>query len=66
MSKEKRRLISSLDLIVIDEISMVRPDTLDGVDRLLRRMRGIDRPFGGIQLLLIGDLRQACACRQTR
>lgn len=58
MSKEKRRLISSLDLIVIDEISMVRPDTLDGVDRLLRRMRGIDRPFGGIQLLLIGDLRQ--------
>jgi len=58
MSKEKRRLIASLDLIVIDEISMVRPDTLDGIDRLLRRMRGIDSPFGGIQLLLIGDLRQ--------
>lgn len=58
MSKEKRRLIASLDLIVIDEISMVRPDTLDGIDRLLRRMRGIDRPFGGLQLLLIGDLRQ--------
>lgn len=58
MSKEKRRLIASLDLIVIDEISMVRPDTLDGIDRLLRRLRGIDRPFGGIQLLLIGDLRQ--------
>ncbi len=58
MSKDKRRLIASLDLIVIDEISMVRPDTLDGIDRLLRRMRGIDRPFGGIQLLLIGDLRQ--------
>lgn len=58
MSKEKRRLIASLDMIVIDEISMVRPDTLDGIDRLLRRMRGIDRPFGGIQLLLIGDLRQ--------
>lgn len=58
MSKDKRRLISSLDLIVIDEISMVRPDTLDGIDRLLRRLRGIDRPFGGVQLLLIGDLRQ--------
>lgn len=56
--KEKRRLISSLDLIVIDEISMVRPDTLDGIDSILRRMRGSDSPFGGVQLLLIGDLRQ--------
>lgn len=58
ISREKRRLIASLDLIVIDEISMVRPDLLDGIDVLLRRLRGIDRPFGGIQLLLIGDLRQ--------
>lgn len=58
MSKEKRRLISSLDMIVIDEISMVRPDTLDGIDQLLRRLRSIDKPFGGVQLLLIGDLRQ--------
>ncbi len=56
--RDKRRLIASLDLIVIDEISMVRPDTLDGIDTLLRRLRGIDRPFGGVQLLLIGDLRQ--------
>lgn len=58
MSKEKRRLIASLDLIVIDEISMVRPDLLDGIDDLLRRMRGNNLPFGGIQLLLIGDIRQ--------
>ncbi len=58
MSKEKRRLIASLDLIVIDEISMVRPDTLDGIDSILRRLRGNDSPFGGVQLLLIGDLRQ--------
>lgn len=58
MSREKRRLITSLDLIVIDEISMVRPDTLDGIDSILRRMRGNDLPFGGVQLLLIGDLRQ--------
>lgn len=58
IGKEKRRLISSLDLIVIDEISMVRPDILDGVDSILRRMRGNDSPFGGVQLLLIGDLRQ--------
>lgn len=58
MGKEKRRLIASLDLIVIDEISMVRPDILDGIDSILRRQRGVDAPFGGVQLLLIGDLRQ--------
>ncbi len=58
IGKEKRRLIASLDLIVIDEISMVRPDVLDGIDSVLRRLRGNDAPFGGVQLLLIGDLRQ--------
>lgn len=58
IGKEKRRLIASLDLIVIDEISMVRPDILDGIDSILRRQRGVDAPFGGVQLLLIGDLRQ--------
>lgn len=58
VGKEKRRLIASLDLIVIDEISMVRPDILDGIDSILRRQRGVDAPFGGVQLLLIGDLRQ--------
>ena len=57
-SKEKRRLISCLDLIVIDEISMVRPDTLDAIDGILKRLRGNQAPFGGVQLLLIGDLRQ--------
>ncbi len=57
-SKEKRRLVASLDLLVIDEISMVRPDTLDAMDSILRRLRTDPRPFGGLQLLLIGDLRQ--------
>lgn len=57
-SAEKKKLISSLDLLVIDEISMVRGDTLDAVDDLLRRLRGSNAPFGGVQLLLIGDLRQ--------
>lgn len=57
-SREKRRIISSLDLLVIDEISMVRPDTLDAIDSVLRRFRNPDKPFGGVQLLLIGDLRQ--------
>lgn len=58
MGKQKKRLISSLSLIVIDEVSMVRPDILDAIDSILRRLRKSTRPFGGVQLLLIGDLRQ--------
>ncbi|MCP4118798.1 MAG: AAA family ATPase [Desulfobacteraceae bacterium] len=57
-SKEKKRIIKSLDLLVIDEISMVRADLLDSVDAVLRRHRRNDKPFGGVQLLLIGDLHQ--------
>ena len=57
-SKDKRRIIASLDQLVIDEISMVRPDTLDAIDSVLRRYRNPALPFGGVQLLLIGDLRQ--------
>ena len=58
MSSRKKRLIRTLDLLIIDEISMVRPDVLDAVDETLRRLRHSSRPFGGVQLLLIGDLRQ--------
>ena len=58
MPDRKKRLIRSLDLIVIDEISMVRADLLDSVDAALRRYRDPMRPFGGVQLLLIGDLQQ--------
>lgn len=57
-SKEKLRLIRSIDILVIDEISMVRADLLDAVDDVLRRLRDARRPFGGVQLLLIGDLQQ--------
>lgn len=57
-NREKLQIIRGLDLLVIDEISMVRPDTLDAIDASLRLMRGSGRPFGGVQLLLIGDLRQ--------
>lgn len=57
-AKDKLRIIRSLDLLVIDEISMVRSDTLDAVDNALRRYRRDSRPFGGVQLLMIGDLRQ--------
>ncbi len=56
--KEKIKLIRSLDLLVIDEISMVRADLLDGIDRVLRRFRAAHKPFGGVQLLLIGDIQQ--------
>lgn len=57
-SKQKLRVIRSLDLLVIDEISMVRSDLLDAVDNALRKYRRDGRPFGGVQLLMIGDLQQ--------
>lgn len=57
-SKEKKKIIQSLDLLVIDEISMVRADLLDAVDAALRRHRRNILPFGGVQLLMIGDLHQ--------
>ena len=58
MSREKINIIKSLDLLVIDEISMVRADTLDAIDSALRRYRIRHLPFGGVQLLMIGDLQQ--------
>ena len=58
ISREKKNIIQSLDLLVIDEISMVRADLLDAVDAALRRHRRSDQPFGGVQLLMIGDLHQ--------
>lgn len=58
LNKKKIKLIRSTDLIVIDEISMVRADLLDCVDAVLRRCRNNPQPFGGVQLLLIGDLQQ--------
>ena len=57
-SKQKRQLIASVDLLIIDEISMVRADLLDAVDDVLRRYRDHTKPFGGLQLLMIGDLAQ--------
>ncbi|MDO4164888.1 MAG: AAA family ATPase [Bacteroides sp.] len=57
-SKEKINIIRSIDLLVIDEISMVRADLLDAVDSILRRYRDRSKPFGGVQLLMIGDLQQ--------
>lgn len=57
-SRSTRRILAGMELLVIDEISMVRPDLMDAMDMALRRFRDPSRPFGGVQLLLIGDLRQ--------
>ena len=56
--REKRKIIASIDLLIIDEISMVRADLLDAIDAVLRRFRDHYQPFGGVQLLMIGDLAQ--------
>ena len=66
MSKEKKGLIRTLDLLVIDEISMVRCDVLDAVDQELRKYRDKNKPFGGVQLLLIGDLQQLAPVAQEK
>lgn len=53
--KDKREAIRRLELIIIDEVSMVRCDVLDAVDRILRSVRRSHLPFGGVQLLMVGD-----------
>jgi GTPase SAR1 family protein len=57
-NKTKINIIKSLDLLVIDEISMVRADVLDAIDQTLRRYRTKNKVFGGVQVLMIGDLQQ--------
>lgn len=59
LNKSKVKLIKNLELIIIDEISMVRADVIDFIDRILRFATGNRRqPFGGKQLLLVGDIFQ--------
>lgn len=58
LRKERIKIIRTLDLLIIDEISMVRADLMDAVDMTLRRYRRNDSPFGGVQLLMIGDAQQ--------
>lgn len=57
-SAEKKELLAHLELLVIDEVSMVRPDVLDQIDLIFRNVKDNAHPFGGVQLLLIGDLAQ--------
>lgn len=58
LRKEKLKIIKTLDLLIIDEISMVRADLLDAVDAAMRKYRRNDSPFGGVQVLMIGDAHQ--------
>ncbi|WP_316930037.1 AAA family ATPase [Siansivirga zeaxanthinifaciens] len=57
-NKTKINIIKSMDLLVIDEISMVRADLLDAIDNTLRHFRDRSKVFGGVQILMIGDLQQ--------
>lgn len=58
INKPKLELIRNLQLLIIDEVSMVRADLMDHIDVELRRIRRNSKPFGGVQLLMIGDLQQ--------
>jgi len=58
LTKQRRAILQELELLVIDEVSMVRADTLDAIDVILKSVRRDMRPFGGVQVLFIGDLYQ--------
>jgi hypothetical protein len=59
IADSKRQIIRNMDLLIIDEVSMVRADMLDAIDTLLRYIRRKNHlPFGGVQVLFIGDLLQ--------
>ncbi len=59
MNSSKRKLLRELELLIIDEVSMLRADLLDCIDVVLRSIRRKrNQPFGGVQLLLIGDMYQ--------
>ena len=59
LTQRKRNMLYHLEMLVIDEISMVRADVLDAIDQVLRRYKyRKDQPFGGVQLVMIGDLFQ--------
>jgi len=58
LSNKKLEVIEEVETIIIDEISMVRADLMDGIDYSLRLNRDIDKPFGGVQMIFVGDLYQ--------
>ena len=58
LNGNKQKLIRTLDVLIIDEISMVRSDVFDAIDKRLKGVRQNNLPFGGVQMILVGDLRQ--------
>jgi len=58
LRKSKIEMLRELDLLIIDEVSMLRADMLDAIDHMLRRYRNDQSPFGGVQMLFIGDMFQ--------
>ena len=58
LNNNTTKILKKIDTLVIDEVSMVRADLMDGIDFLLRKARDNDLPFGGVQLLMFGDLYQ--------
>ena len=58
LSEEEKKLVANIDIIIIDEVSMVRCDLLDEIDDVLRHYRKSKLPFGGIQMVMFGDLFQ--------
>ena len=58
MNSKRQTILRNMELLIIDEVSMLRADLLDAIDYTLRRIRRRDIPFGGVQLLFIGDLLQ--------
>jgi hypothetical protein len=58
MNSQKKALIREMELLIIDEVSMLRADMLDAIDQILRYIRRNSNPFGGLQILFIGDMWQ--------
>lgn len=58
VSEGTRQLLQNTDLLIVDEVSMVRPDMLDAMDKFARQARKFSEPFGGMQVVLVGDLLQ--------
>ena len=58
MNKTRLKMIRNIDLLIIDEVSMLRADLLDAIDWTLRNIRRAHEPFGNVQVLFIGDLLQ--------
>ena len=56
--KDKRKVIQEMELLIVDEVSMVRADILDAIDFVMRKVRRREQPFGGVQVMLIGDMHQ--------